>query len=152
MSYKFKTTHLDHLWYLNSLFCQICTLSVERTERDKHLQNVCIRWVQALTDELVDDGHGGNGQVFTVPLCISLSSPSADLAFPLTSPLTSLWFLLPTFSLFCFLLCSLLSPWLGTFKIKPNRGLLSIYTCWNTVAILTLGRQGTLLRWLPHQM
>lgn len=80
--------------------------------------HVWMRWAQALAaDELVDDGHGGNGWIFTVPLCISFSSPTARLAFPLTPPVTCMWFLLPTFSLFCFLFCSLL-PWTGH---SPNK-------------------------------
>lgn len=33
-----------------------------------HMLYVCTKWVQALTDELVDDGHRGNGWVFTHPL------------------------------------------------------------------------------------
>ena len=69
-------------------------------------------------DELVDDGRVGNGWIFSVPLCSSLYRPSAPLAFPLTSPLTSLWFLLHTFSLFR---SPLLSPRLGHSPNKPSQ-------------------------------
>lgn len=142
--------HLDNLWHVNFLLCQIWTLSVERSDKDKcvfaHL------WVQDLTEELVNDGHEGNAWVFTLPLCLSCPFPRLFSPFPshLLPPLCGFfsWHFLSSA-----LNSALLSPQMGTVQIKSNKGLLSTIMCWNTVAALKLRRRDTLLSlWIPRKM
>lgn len=140
--------HLDNLWHVNFLLCQIRRRSVERSDKDK-----CVfarLWVQDLTEELVNDGHEGNAWVFTLPLCLSCPFPRLFSLFPSH-------FLPPLCGFFSWLSSALnsalLCPQMGTVQILSNKGLLSTIMCWNTVAALKLRRRDTLLSlWIPQKM
>lgn len=95
-----------------------------------------MRWVQASPDEPAGDGRGGNGWIFTLPLCVS------PFLSPCSSHLSSHLSVVPCLDIFSLsALCSaLLSPQQGTVQIKPDKGLLSTNMWWSTTAALTLRR------------